>query len=338
MKGLFVMTGVMSVMGLCSCAATLGSDALVPAVSQRADPWVTRGPDGRYYFTATVPEYDSIEIRRADSLAGLSEAKEVTVWRRHDSGSMGAHIWAPELHFIEGAWYVYFAAAPAEDQWHIRTHVLRCTEADPIEGTWEEMGRLDTGWDSFNLDATTFDHRGHRYLVWAQKDRSLRGNSNLYIAPMDGPLRLAGPAVMLSTPEYPWEKILYWVNEGPAVLVRNGRVLITYSASGTDANYCMGLLSAPEDADLLDPSSWTKSEWPVFAGDAEAGLYGPGHSCWVESTDGTEVWLVYHARDYERIEGKPLDDPNRHTWMKKIEWDDDGKPIFGKPSSEIPGF
>jgi len=333
--------GILSLLSMVSCAGvTPGQSAgeLKPRVWQRADPWVYRHEDGNYYFTATIPEYDGIEIRKSPRLADLESAEKAIVWKKHETGEMGAHIWAPELHYIDGTWYIYFAAAPAEDQWHIRTHILRCVDADPLTGTWEELGRLDTGWDSFNLDATTFEHKGQRYLVWAQKDRAMHGNSNLYIAPMSDPQTLSAPAVMITTPEYPWEKILFWVNEGPAVLVRNGRVLITFSASGTDANYCMGLLSADEDADLMNPASWTKSSMPVYTTDAEVGLYGPGHSCWVTNPSNGDVWLVYHARTYEKIAGNPLDDHNRHTWMKKIDWDDEGMPVFGRVEAGTPDF
>ena len=81
-----------------------------PLVNQRADPHIVRHTDGYYYMTATVPEYDRIVLRRATTLQGLSTAAETVIWRRHTSGIMGAHIWAPEIHFIDGRWYVYFAA------------------------------------------------------------------------------------------------------------------------------------------------------------------------------------------------------------------------------------
>ena len=35
-----------------------------PLVRQRADPHITYHRDGWYYFTATVPEYDRLELRR----------------------------------------------------------------------------------------------------------------------------------------------------------------------------------------------------------------------------------------------------------------------------------
>jgi GH43 family beta-xylosidase len=53
--------------------------------------------DGAYIFAATVPEYDRIELRRADTLLGLRGAPGVVVWTRHPSGVMAAHIWAPEI-------------------------------------------------------------------------------------------------------------------------------------------------------------------------------------------------------------------------------------------------
>lgn len=102
-----------------------------PFILQRADPYVYRHVDGSYYFTASVPEYDRIILRRADSLMGLKSAEEVTVWKCHESGPMSMHIWAPELHFLEGKWYLYFAAGEREDKWKIRPYVLECEGADP---------------------------------------------------------------------------------------------------------------------------------------------------------------------------------------------------------------
>src|SRR5699024_6383769 len=90
---------------------------------------------------------------------------------------------------------------------------------------------------------------------------------------------------------------------GP-VLVRNGKIHLTYSASATGIDYAMGVLTADADADLLDPSSWTKSRSPVFVSDPAAERYGPGHNSFTTTADG-EVVLVYHARTYTRIEGNP---------------------------------
>lgn len=304
----------------------------LPLIPQRADPHVSLH-DGWYYFTASVPEYDRIEVRRARSVEALAGAEPVTVWRRHREGPQSWHVWAPELHRIDGAWYLYFAAGEAQDVWKIRPYVLECREADPLTGGWTEKGKIQAAagdpfsFEDFSLDATTFEHRGRRYLVWAQK---AGGSSNLYIARMETPWKLATAQVMLTTPDYDWERVGFWVNEGPAVLVRHGRVWMTFSASATGACYCMGLLSAPEDADLLDPRSWTKERDPVFATDAAAGRFGPGHNSFTKASDGSDL-LVYHARTYAEITGDPLYDPNRHTWVRPLVWDAAGFPDFGPP-------
>jgi GH43 family beta-xylosidase len=307
-----------------------------PLVEQRADPWVWLHEDGIYYLAATVPEYDRIELRRARRLDDLRTSMPKVIWNKHDRGPMSHHIWAPELHHIDGHWYVHFAAGRAEAIWDIRMYVLENSSADPLEGDWIEKGQIRTQWETFSLDATTFEHRGVRYLVWAQKDPRIRGNTNLYIARMDTPWSIVQPQVHLTRPEFEWEQIGYWVNEGPAVLIRNGRVFLTYSASATDANYCMGLLSADEDADLLDPASWTKSPRPVFATWTVNGQYGPGHNSFTTTPDGATDLLVYHARNYGPIEGEALRDPNRHTRAQILPWNPDGTPNFGTPVPDGP--
>lgn len=305
-----------------------------PLVRQRADPHVTLQPDGWYYYTATVPEYDRIEVRRARSLNGLGAADAKVVWRKHASGEMGAHIWAPEMHRIDGKWYIYFTAGRADKIWEIRLYVLENASANPLEGEWVERGQLKTGWESFSLDATTFEHRGQRYLSWTQRAPDGSKATNIYLAKMDGPLAIRQPAVLLTRPEHAWEKIGHEVNEASSFLVKNGRVWMTYSASATDANYALGLLSAPENADLLDPRSWTKSPVPVMRSSAATGQYGPGHNSFTTSPDGKTDILVYHARNYRDIVGEPLRDPNRHTRAQVLRWKADGTPEFGEPVAD----
>lgn len=298
-------------------------------IPQRADPYVLHHTDGLYYFTATVPTYDRIVLRRAASLEKLKNAPEICIWTAHETGQMATHIWAPELHWIDGAWYVYFAAGEREDVWAIRPYVLRCTGADPLADAWEELGMMraaeDFSFRDFSLDMTTFVHRGKRYAVWAEKVGHGKKISNLYIAEMKSPTELATAQVLLTTPDYDWERVDFWVNEGPSFLAHGGKVHIAFSASATGACYCMGLMTADADADLLDPKSWTKSRHPVLTTNETVGLYGPGHNSFTRDAEGDI--MVFHARTYEKIEGDPLDDPNRHAWLMRVQWDGD-MPVF----------
>lgn len=304
-----------------------------PLIERRADPYIYLHKDGFYYFTASYPLYDRIILRRASTIEGLSHAEEVVVWEKQESGVMSEHIWAPELHFIDGKWYVYFAGGEKEDVWAIRPYVLENDHSNPLEGEWVEKGQINTDFQSFSLDATTFEHNSKRFLVWAQKVQA-DTVSNLYIAEMANPWTIKGPQVLLAEPEYEWEKRGFDVNEGPAMISRNDRVFISYSGSATDDRYAIGLLEADAKSDLLDPNSWFKHPEPVFVSNDEMEEYGPGHNSFITDKDGTD-FLVYHARPYKEITGNPLYDHNRHARIQRMFWKKDGTPYFGYPGFRI---
>lgn len=124
-----------------------------PFIEQRADPYILHH-EGQYYFIASVPQYDRLAIRRADSLEGLRDAEEVTVWRKPETGPMSQLIWAPELHHIDGKWYIYFAAAHTQaldalGMFQHRMFAIECADRDPLTGRWVEKGQIKTPFDTF---------------------------------------------------------------------------------------------------------------------------------------------------------------------------------------------
>lgn len=302
-------------------------------IAQRADPYVYKHTNGDYYFTASLPEYDGIALRRAKTLKGLQSAEEVMIWKKHEKGPMSFHVWAPELHYLDGKWYIYFAAGMAEDVWNIRPYVLECMGDDPLTDEWVERGMMqcaeedEFSFRAFSLDATILKNKGKNYFIWAEKVGVGKQISNLYIAEMESPLKLKTVQVLLTTPDYDWERKGFWVNEGPAVLYRNGKIFVTYSASETGIDYCMGMLTIDENADLLDPRAWQKKRYPVLASDAGKTIYGPGHNSFTVDEEGNDI-LVFHARTETEIVGNPLYNPNRHAMLMKFDWNEDGEPVF----------
>ncbi|AWW30918.1 alpha-N-arabinofuranosidase [Echinicola strongylocentroti] len=299
-----------------------------PIAEQRADPWIYRTDDGTYYLIATVPDYDRIVLRKASTINGLKTAEEKTLWTKHDKGVMGHHIWAPELHKIDGRWYIYFAAGEAENIWNIRMWALSTDEEDPMEGDWKEEGQVKTAIESFSLDATTFEHQGKRYMIWAQNVRGGEHGTALVMSEMKDATTLTGPEVILTEPEFSWERVKYNVNEGPAVIKNDGKIFVTYSASATNDNYCVGLLWIDEDAELLNESNWNKSPGPVFYTNEDVKRYGPGHNSFTTAEDGETLIMIYHARDYREIQGHELSDPNRATRARVVRWTPSGFPDF----------
>ena len=315
----------------------LASSVTNPLIEQRADPHVYRDVSGTYYLTATVPEYDRIVLRASKTIAGLAQAPERVIWRKHASGPMAAHIWAPEIHRIEGRWYVYFTAGRSDDIWAIRLYVLENESADPMQGEWREKGQLKTEFESFSLDATTFEHRGQRYLLWTQRPLEPKGaGTDIYIARMKNPWTIEGPQVSISSPTLEWETRGYQGQRSargdraqrPRVRhlfgERHGRELLRGSAE-------RGRRCRARQRGELD-----EIPVPVFRSSDRNGQYGPGHNSFTVAEDGKTDLFVYHARNYARIEGDPLHDPNRHTRVQPLTWNADGTPGFGEPVADGP--
>ena len=341
-----------------------------PLIYHRADPCIYKHTDGNYYFVASHTDaehnlvgefqYRYIFLRKAATIEGLADdsgeyVEKVVFERGTVQGNNSPHIWAPEIHYVRGAWYIYYTTCISDDDmWSIRPHVLRC-QGDPMKDTWENLGRIQTtttdsiAFTDFSLDHTVLDHNGELYFFWAEKhpevvganvggdydENAVQVNSDIYVAKMTNPWTIDSSRICrIVEPSYNWELHGFPVCEGPAILVRNGRIFMAYSASGTDALYCLGLCYADENADLLDPASWTKSPCPVFQSSAVTGQFGPGHNSFTVDEEGHDV-IVYHARQEERYlvdpGYQPLYDAGRNTSVMRFYWNPDGTPNFSVP-------
>lgn len=317
-----------------------------PFIIERADPFVTKGPDEYYYFTASYPAYettfngyDRIILRKSETVLGLATAEEHTIWTAHKEGNMGAHIWAPEIHYIDGVWYVFFAAGDREDVWHIRPYVLKCNGQDPINDSYEELGMMQpfeqdsASFTNFSLDMTHFENNGEHYLIWAEyrDDESV-----LFMAKINSeePNKLICNPMMLSRPEYDWERIRFKVNEGPAVLKSDDKIIVFFSASGTGEEYCVGMTWAYADSNLMDINSWHKKSTPILSTKDLVDEVGPGHNSFVVDENG-KLLIVYHARPQSHHTkecgtycDESLYDPCRHARIKEVKFDENGLPFI----------
>lgn len=265
--------------------------AINPLLPGGPDPWIVRQGD-TYYYMATLGE--RLAIRATRDLTRLAEAKETVVWRPPVTGPNAQSIWAPELHRIDGKWYIYYTAAAAghDDDAHRGVFVLENASADPLTGTWIDRGRVATARPG--IDGTTFEHRGKRYFVYSPYVGS---ESDLAIVAMTNPWTVTGPETILARPDRDWERqggrqIL----EGPAfVKGPKGDLFLAYSGSACWSDgYAVGLLRAPAGADPLKASSWTKAPEPILKTTPPAGVYAPGHNGFFTGKDGS-TWMVYHA-------------------------------------------
>ena len=322
-----------------------------PFIEERADPYVVKGEDGYYYFTASYPAYgnvnqgyDRIVLRRSETVAGLASAEEKTIWKAHGSGIMAKHIWAPEMHYIGGKWYMFFAAGSSSDIWAIRPYVLSC-DGDPFTAEWKECGQMQASagdtdsFTSFSLDMTYFEKNGKHYVIWAE----IKGDSSLFMAEInpDAPWKLISKPILLTKPEYNWELVNHRVNEGAAVLKSGGKVYVFFSASGTGSEYCVGRMEADADANLMDIASWKKHNSPALSSANVNGESGPGHNSFVTDENGN-LLIVYHARpsahdtkECGSYASDPLYDPCRHTRIRQVYIAANGIPNIAMKPEEL---
>lgn len=288
-----------------------------------ADPWVYKHDDGFYYYTQTTG--GNVTLWRSRTLTGLGHAQRKVIWTKPASGAASRAIWAPELHFLRGKWYVYVAADDESNVRH-RMYVLENPDADPFSDNWTFKGKISDASDRWAIDGTVLEVQGELYFIWSGWPGTTNGKQNLYIAHMSDPLTIDSPRVLLSTPTYAWETNTNpMINEGPQVIVKNGVISLVYSASGSWTNsYCLGLITASVGSDLLDPDSWTKRSTPLFQ--SANGLYGPGHHSFTRSPDESEDWIVYHTA---RWSGSGW---TRLVRAQPFQWKANHTPDLGEPA------
>ena len=320
-----------------------------PLLPTGVRPWALLYKDYYYYLQDSE---DRIILWKTKDITNLREAPQKEIWIPKDKNA-AFHLWSPEMYQIDNKWYIYFAADDGNTDNH-QIYVIENESDDPFEGEFTMKGRIKTDKDnSWAIHPSLFKHNDEWYMVWSgwQTRRIEAETQCIYIAQMENPWTLASDRILISKPEYEWERqwinpdgsktgYPIYVNEDPQPYFTKDKdkVLIYYSASGTwTPYYSVGLLYADANSDLLKPASWTKSEYPVFKQDIENQVFATGSPCFIPSPDGTEVYFLYQARNTEKEPYGSLPSRNMDTRsprLQKMEWDENGFPQFGEALSE----
>ncbi len=309
-----------------------------PLLEYGPDPWAICHNGFYYYLHSTRTD---VTIWKTRDLTQLEQAQPVVVWTAPGTGPYSTNVWSPELHFLRGRWYIYFSAEDERGSNDCRRMwVLENPAPDPLDGQWTLKGEVATPDNRWAIDGTAFDVNGQLYFTWSGWAGVDNVQQSIYLCRMANPWTCLGERVLLSEPTLPWERHNYdpnpadprnfvFVNEAPSLLIRNDRVFLVYSANGcwTD-QYCLAMLWAFADADLMDPASWTKCDQPVFETSVENGVYAPGHNCFFTDAAGTD-WLLYHANAFPGMGCGDLRTPR----LQPIRWRFNGIPDFGVPAA-----
>lgn len=299
-----------------------------PIFENGADPWLEYF-DGNYYLTTTTWT-SQLVMRKSPTLAGLATAEPVYVWSETDPDRC-CNFWAYEFHRLEGPdgyrWYMMFTSGRQENLDGQHLTVLESAGDDPM-GPYTLKGSPMP--DSWNIDGNYLEYNDKLYLLWSEwVNPGQQDEAQLnWIAEMENPWTITGDRVVLTQPEYDWERSGRAVTEAAQALQKDGRTFVVYSASYCNTpDYKLGLIELVGD-DPMNQDHWEKNPEPVF--ERANGVYGPGHNGFFSSPDGTEDWIIYHANSKE-TDGCG---PSRSLRAQKYTWHEDGTPNFGEPVQE----
>ncbi|CAH1202126.1 hypothetical protein PAECIP111891_01967 [Paenibacillus allorhizoplanae] len=279
---------------------------------QGQDPFVTYH-DGYYYFVSSSNLDSNNKVYVSKSRTLTDQGEKVLVF---DSLGTQTRIFAPEIFFFNGKWYIYYCADRQDYGYQHMATVLESTTSDP-QSPFIDKGAIYAGENGVYKQAndfTVFEHQGQLYAVWG----TLGAGEPIgpAIAPMDNPYTISVDRSFLPGGG----------GEGPRVLQKDGKIFITmsegdYASNGYRLSYFMNT-----DGNILNPSSWSRTN-DVFVATSE--VSGPARAGFVKSADGSEDWMIYHSRVYK--------DTGRNWWrevnIKKFNWNLDGTPNFGHPVS-----
>jgi len=302
-----------------------GSQTFTNPIFTSQDPWVLSW-HGYYYYSDS--NNGTVFIRKSKTLTGLGSATPTAVWTAPSTGPNCADVWAPEIHNLNGVWYIYYAADDGNDANH-RLFVLQSTTSSPLgpytmANTGYPNGQLYESSGAWAIDPDVFTAAdGYLYVVWSGRPVG-GGPQQIYIALLSDPLHIAGSRVMIAEPTEPWEMRTAPVEEGPVGYTRHGVTYITYSGSvAYTTDYTVGLLTNVS-GNILDLGSWVKTG-PLL--DTHDTAYGPGSVVFAPSPDGTETWMIYHGIDRNDCGQNCF--CCRSIRMQKIRWNADGSPLLG---------
>jgi GH43 family beta-xylosidase len=269
-----------------------------------ADPSVIR-IGGTYVGVQSVG--GGIAVRQASSPGGLATAAARQVWS--DTGNLG-EVWAPEIHYDGGRYYIYFSAGRAAAH---RMYVISSASAAAGYTGATRMALPDNKWA---IDGTMFVFNGQRWFLWSGWAGDTNIEQNLYVARMSSPTTTTGPRYVISQPRESWERVVGnpFINEGPQVIKDpNGQLHVVYSANGSWSDqYCLADLRLRAGGDPAYVWDWYKSNGCLFGSnpatmmagwDPTLRANGPGHHSFVllngdiatSPPAGPTFPLMYHA-------------------------------------------
>lgn len=265
------------------------------------DPFVLK-ENGKYYLYGT--EGENAWWGKAIGFyvyvsADMQEFERKCVFAPNDDFWSDENYWAPEVHKIDGRFYMFAS--------FFKAGRLRCSQilvCDTPDGTFTPLEAPLTPSDMQSLDATFFAHNGKKYTIFCHEWVQCK-DGEMCLAELDDNLKICSPvSVLFRASEAPWTQGFddgCYVTDGPFIYkLKNGRLAMLWS-SNSPTGYAMGIALAD---DMEGP--WTHVEKPIISTNGGHGMI---------FKDGDKLYLTYHM---------PNDTPNERPFFVEIKEIDDG--------------
>jgi GH43 family beta-xylosidase len=298
-----------------------------------ADPFILKY-NGEYYLYATgdpILIYHSTDLVTWDEVGpAVASSKDPAAWNQAD-------VWAPEVVYRNGRFYLYYSASKASSDWRIGEMARRVGVAvsDSPRGPFVDVGHPVTpGW---GIDGHVFrdPDGGKEYLFYSYLYEPRLPGAGIVADRLLAPDRVAGEPAHVTRGSEAWEDkdgdptngSVRYTNEGPTVVKRDGRYFLFYSGGSWDLpTYAMGYAVSdrvlPEGG--LDGPGWSKPGPPILR--STPLVQGPGHNTVTMAPNNVDYVTAYHARTV------PFDSPgDRQTFVDRLYWLHD-RPFLEEPT------
>jgi len=289
-----------------------------------ADPFVLKW-NGQYfiYFSGSpIVAYHSTDLVHWDLVGPVLQASDSPDgWNQTD-------VWAPEVVYRNGKFYMYYTASRKSDDWRVGEMARRIGVAvsESPRGPFVDSGQPVTpGW---GIDGTVFKDPdgGAEYLFYSYLYEPRLPGAGIVADRLTSWNTVTGQPSYVTRGSEAWEDkdgdpnngSLRYTNEAPTVIKRNGRYYMMYSGGSWDLpTYALAYATSDSPpAGGMDGPSWKKAVPPILR--STPLVDAPGHNALVKAPNNVDDICFYHAR------GVPFLDPwNRLPFVDRLFWNHD---------------
>ncbi len=304
--------------------------------------------DGYYYYTYAngYNGGQGLWMAKAANLCDIGKVEPILIWSQKltGQGKEMTALWAPQLYFMDGRWYIYAAAQTSKDTASgadRRFPYVWVGQVDEPTGPYEYFGCME----NIDPDAYTYlsprviKHGGKWYMFmsgfYTQSDTNPH-TQRMRVCELASPTKMASKQIVISSPCYYYEydpadkAMTKGIMEGPyPFYTPNGDLYMIFAAGHTRTDYyATGIMrfNGTENDSLLDASKWEKFPEPLQYANLDNFVYSPGAMIVTTSPSGSKYYGVYHAKEYH-LSAYSM----RRMHMQEITFDENGFPTMDDP-------